>query len=414
MTSTLIQNVRLLCPASGTDRVSDVRLEAGRISHIGAAPAADTTLDGRGHWLMPAAIDLSARLREPGATAKATIASETAAALGAGIGLVVMPPDTKPVADTAAVIDRIHAKAAQAGAARVRVLGALTQGLQGEALAELSALKAAGVVGVSNGMAPLANLLLARRALEYANGLGLTVHVVAVDAALANHGCAHEGAMATKLGLAPIPVAAEVAAIRQWISLVEDTGAAVHFGRLSSARGAELVESAQARKLPVTADVAAHQLFLTDAALEGFNPMAHVLPPLRSADDRDALRGALAKGVIGALCSDHQPHEADAKVNPFPLTEPGISALETLLPLALQLVDDGVLSPLQCAARLCTGPAAILRLPVPRLAVGETLPLTLVDPTRSWVLEHAGMLSRGRNTPFAGRTFTGRSSATFL
>lgn len=414
MTSTLIQNVRLLCPASGTDRVSDVRLEAGRISHIGAAPAADTTLDGRGHWLMPAAIDLSARLREPGATAKATIASETAAALGAGIGLVVMPPDTKPVADTAAVIDRIHAKAAQAGAARVRVLGALTQGLQGEALAELSALKAAGVVGVSNGMAPLANLLLARRALEYANGLGLTVHVVAVDAALANHGCAHEGAMATKLGLAPIPVAAEVAAIRQWISLVEDTGAAVHFGRLSSARGAELVESAQARKLPVTADVAAHQLFLTDAALEGFNPMAHVLPPLRSADDRDALRGALAKGVIGALCSDHQPHEADAKVNPFPLTEPGISALETLLPLALQLVDDGVLSPLQCAARLCTGPAAILRLPAPRLAVGETLPLTLVDPTRSWVLEHAGMLSRGRNTPFAGRTFTGRSSATFL
>jgi len=414
MTSTLIQNVRLLCPASGTDRVSTVRLEGGRISHIGATPSAETTIDGRGLWLMPAAIDLCARLREPGATAKATIASETAAARDAGIGLLVMPPDTKPVADSAAVIDRIHMKATQADAARVRVLGALTQGLQGEALAELSALKAAGVVGVSNGMAPLANLLLARRALEYANGLGLTVHVVAADAALANYGCAHEGAMATKLGLAPIPVAAEVAAIRQWISLVEDTGAAVHFGRLSSARGAELVESAQERKLSITADVAAHQLFLTDAALEGFNPMAHVLPPLRSVDDRDALRGALAKGVVSALCSDHQPHEADAKVNPFPLTEPGISALETLLPLALQLVDDGVLSPLQCAARLCTGPAAILRLAPPRIAVGETLSLTLVDPTATWVLEPAKMASRGRNTPFAGRTFTGRVQATFL
>lgn len=414
MTSTLIQNARLLCPATGTDRVADLRLENGRISHIGAAPAADKVIDGRGQWLMPAAIDLCARLREPGATAKATIASETAAALGAGIGLVVMPPDTKPVADTAAVIDRIHAKAAQAGAARVRVLGALTQGLQGEALAELSALKAAGVVGVSNGLAPLANLLLARRALEYANGLGLTVHVVAVDAALANHGCAHEGAMATKLGLAPIPVAAEVAAIRQWISLVEDTGAAVHFGRLSSARGAELVESAQARKLPITADVAAHQLFLTDAALEGFNAMAHVLPPLRSADDRDALRGALGKGVISALCSDHQPHETDAKVNPFPLTEPGISALETLLPLALRLVDDGVLSPLQCAARLCTGPAAILRLPAPRIAVGEAVSLCLVDPTIRWVLEPAQMASRGRNTAFAGTVFMGRARATFV
>lgn len=414
MTSTLIQNARLLCPATGTDRVADLRLENGRISHIGAAPAADKVIDGRGQWLMPAAIDLCARLREPGATAKATIASETAAALGAGIGLVVMPPDTKPVADTAAVIDRIHAKAAQAGAAQVRVLGALTQGLQGEALAELSALKAAGVVGVSNGLAPLANLLLARRALEYANGLGLTVHVVAVDAALANHGCAHEGAMATKLGLAAIPVAAEVAAIRQWISLVEDTGAAVHFGRLSSARGAELIESAQKRQLPITADVAVHQLFLTDAALEGFNAMAHVLPPLRSADDRDALRGALGKGVISALCSDHQPHEADAKVNPFPLTEPGISALETLLPLALQLVDDGVLSPLQCAARLCSGPAAILRLAPPRLAVGEALTLTLVDPAAAWVLEPAAMASRGRNTPFAGRAFTGRASASIL
>ena len=220
--------------------------------------------------------------------------------------------------------------------------------------------------------------------------------------------------MATKLGLSAIPVAAEVAAIRQWISLVEDTGAAVHFGRLSSARGAELVESAQARKLPVTADVAAHQLFLTDAALEGFNAMAHVIPPLRSADDRDALRGALAKGVIAALCSDHQPHEPDAKVNPFPLTEPGISGLETLLPLALRLVEDGVLSPLQCAARLSTGPAAVLRPPPPRIAAAEHTPLVLIDPAMVWTLTTAQLHSRGRNTPFAGQAFTGRAVRTFV
>lgn len=407
MTSVLIKNARVLDPASGSDRVSDIRLEDGRITHLGAAPAAGETLDGSGYWLMPAAIDLCARLREPGATAKATIASETAAAHAAGIGLVVMPPDTRPVADTPAVIDRIHAKAAQAGGAAVRVLGALTQGLAGEALAELSALKAAGVVGVSNALLPLANLLLARRALEYANGLGLTVHVVAVDAALANGGCAHEGAMATKLGLAAIPVAAEVAAIRQWISLVEDTGAAVHFGRLSSARAVELIESAQARKLPVTADVAAHQLFLTDAALEGFNAMAHVIPPLRSADDREALRGAVAKGVISAICSDHAPHEPDAKINPFPLTEPGISGLETLLPLVLRLVQDGLLTPLQCAARLSSGPAAVLRMTAPGLAPGASARLVLIDPARQWTLEPSQLLSRGRNTPFAGQAFTG-------
>ncbi len=414
MTSILIKNVRVLCPASGVDKVTEVRLDGRRISHLGNAPAADETLNAEGCWLMPGVIDLAARLREPGATAKGTIASECRAALAAGITTVVMPPDTRPVADTPAVVDRIHAKAAQAGGAAVRVLGALTLGLNGEALGELSALKAAGVVGVSNGQRPLANLLVTRRALEYAHGLRLKVHVLALDAALANGGCAHEGAMATRLGLSAIPVAAEVAAIRQWISLVEDTGAAVHFGRLSSARAVELVESAQARGLPVTADVAAHQLFLTDAALENFNALAHVIPPLRSADDRDALRGGVAKGVISAICSDHQPHEPDAKVNPFPLTEPGISGLETLLPLALRLVEDGVLSPLQCAARLSSGPAAVLGMAMAPIAVGESPALTLVDPAVHWTLNPATMLSRGRNTPFAGQAFTGRAIRTFL
>ena len=413
MTSVLIKNVRLLDAANGTDTVSDVRLEDGRISHVGKAPAATEIIDASGHWLLPGITDLCARLREPGATAKATIASEARAALAGGITAVVMPPDTKPVADTPAVVDRIHAKAAQAGASRVYVLGALTQGLNGEALGELSALKTAGCVGVSNGLQPLANLLVARRALEYAHGLGLTVHVVAVDVALANGGCAHEGAIATRLGLAPIPVAAEVAAIRQWISLVEDTGARVHFGRLSSARGAELVDSAQQRGLLISADVAAHQLFLTDAALEGFNAMAHVIPPLRSLEDRDALRQYLAKGVIGSVCSDHQPHEADAKINPFPLTEPGISGLETLLPLMLTLVHEGVLTPLQLAERLSTGPAAVLRLAAPDFSAGAAARLTLIDPRLAWTLEPEQMRSQGRNTPFAGRQLMGRALRTF-
>lgn len=408
--SLLIQNVRLLDPAGDRDTVTDLLLRDGVIAALGADALAKggESLDARGHWLLPAASDLAARLREPGATQKATIASEASAALAAGVATLCMPPDTKPVADTPALIDRIHTKAAQAGAARVLVLGALTQGLAGEALAELSALKAAGVVGVSNGQRPLANALVARRALEYAQGLGLTVHVQALEPALANSGCAHEGATATRLGLAPIPVAAEVAAIRQWISLVEDTGGRVHFGRLSSARGAELVESAQQRGLPVSADVAIHQLFLTDAALEGFNAQAHLLPPLRSEDDRQALRAALARGVIGALCSDHQPHEPDAKINPFPLTEPGTSSVETLLPLALELVHEGLLTPLQMAQRLSLGPSRVLGQTLPALQPGARLPLVLVDPQSPWTLRAQDLRSRGRNSLFDGRRFQGR------
>ena len=405
--TTLIRQVRLLCPASGQDQITDVRLQGGQVLEIGDLPTAAQEIDGRGLWLMPGIIDLCARLREPGATQKASISSEARAARAAGITTVVMPPDTRPVADSAAVVDRIHATALAAQGARVRVLGALTTGLLGESLGELAALQKAGVVGVSNGLAPLANLLVARRALEYAKGLNLTVHVFALDAALANGGCAHEGAMASKLGLPSIPVAAEVAAIRAWISLVEDTGASIHIGRLSSARAVELVELAKARGLPVTADVAAHQLFLTDASLEGFNAQAHVIPPLRSEHDRQALRAAVASGVIDAICSDHQPHEADAKINPFPLTEPGISALETLLPLALRLVNEGVLSPLAMATRLSLGPARVLGLPPPSVAIDRETALVLVDPSRQWRLEPGQMQSRGHNSPFAGTTFAG-------
>ena len=220
--------------------------------------------------------------------------------------------------------------------------------------------------------------------------------------------------MATKLGLTSIPVSAETTAMRQWISLVEDTGARIHFGRLSSARGVALLESAQARGLPVTADVAAHQLFLTDADIDGFNALAHVIPPLREARDRDALRAAVRSGAIGAICSDHQPHEADAKINPFPLTEAGISALETLLPLTLRLVGEGLLNPLQAAARLSLGPAGVLGIGRGGLEVGASADLTLVDPAASWQLDPARMLSRGRNTPFGGAGFNGRAQRAWL
>lgn len=408
----LIKNARLLDPAADSDATGCIGIRDGLIDFRGVrAPKAEyaEVIDAKGLWLMPGAIDLCARLREPGATQKGTMRSEAGAALAAGITALCIPPDTRPVIDNAAVVNRVNRIAKAANGAYVYMLGALTKGLEGEALAEISALKAAGCIGVSNGMAGMSNPLIARRALEYAASLGLTVHVVPLDASLANKGCAHEGAVATRLGLPPIPVSAEAMAIRTWLSLVEDTGARVHFGRLSSARGVELLTSARRRGLPVTADVAAHQLVLTDADLEGFNAMAHVIPPLRTAADRDALRAAVASGVIDAICSDHQPHEADAKINPFALTEPGISAVETLLPLTLGLVHDGLLTPLDAARRLSLGPSQVLGLPCPALAAGAAADLVLVDPALEWTLEASALRSVGRNTPFIGRRFRGRA-----
>ncbi len=414
--STLIKHARLLDPAGNFDGIATLGVRDDRVDYLGSrAPRAryDEIIDAKGLWLMPGVVDLCARLREPGATYKANMQSESPAALAAGITALCIPPDTRPVIDNAAVVVRVNRIAKTAAGAHVYMLGALTQNLAGDALAEMSALQQAGCVGVSNALAPLASPRVARRALEYASSLGLTVHVVPQDAALANGGCAHEGAVALRLGLPAIPVAAETLAIRQWLSLVEDSGARIHFGRLSSARGAELIATAKARGLPVSADVAAHQLFLTEDDIEGFDAQSHVLPPLRTAQDRDALRAAVASGVIDAICSDHQPHERDAKVNPFPLTEPGISALETLLPLSLRLVENGILTPLQMAQRLTAAPARILGITGGSLAVGSRADLLLIDPLREWVLEPEKMLSRGHNTPFAGRPFRGRVQQCF-
>lgn len=403
--SVLIVNARILDPGTGLDFVGCLGIRDGRVDYCQRQPpdrSYPDVVEATGCWLMPGIVDLCARLREPGAEHKATMASEAPAALAAGITALCLPPDTVPIIDNPAVVARINRIAKAAGGAYVYALGALTRGLAGDALAEMSALRQAGVVGVSNASVALSGMRMARRALDYAAGIGLTVHVLAIEPSLAAGGIAHEGPVATRLGLPAIPVAAETIAIRQWLSLVEDTGARVHFGRLSSARAVALIESAKARDLPVTADVAAHHLFLTQDDLGDFNAMAHVLPPLRSAADRDALRNALASGVIDAVCSDHQPHETDAKVNPLPLTEPGVSSLETLLPLTLQLVAEGVLDPLAATARLTTAPARILDVPGGSLSPGAPGDVVLIDPRRRRRLDARNWRSAGHNTPFFG------------
>ena len=410
-------NGRLIDPANGFDALVDLHLANGRVLARGEAPAGFQpvrVLDARGQILCPGLVDLCARLREPGLEHKGTIASETAAAAAGGITSLCCPPDTQPVIDTPAVAQLIAQTAERAGRTRVLPAGALTQGLQGEQISEMAALQQAGCPVMSHADRPLRDTLVQRRAMEYAATFGLTVFLRPQDHHLRNQGCVHEGRVSARLGLPGIPEAAETVALARDLALAEQTGARVHFRGLSCARALAMLAEARSRGVAATADVSAHQLFLTEDDLEGFDSHCHVDPPLRTLADREALRAALASGLIDALCSDHQPHEEDAKLAPFPATAAGISALETLLPLALRLTEAGGMDLATVMARLTTGQARILGLEVGDLAPGRRADLCVFDPTVSWKLSAATLISQGHNTPFLGQEMRGRVTWTLV
>lgn len=412
-----ISNARIVDPATRTDKVGDLCIADGRIVSAGV-PAdgfnADRVLNARGLVAMPGIVDLAVRMREPGEEFKASIASESRAAAAAGVTTLCCPPDTTPCVDSPAQVKMIQQRVESEGRCRAVLLGALSAGLRGEELSEMAALKRHGCVGVSNALKPVSSTLFLRRAMEYAASHGLTVFLHPLDFPLANHGCAHEGAVATRLGLPGIPIAAETAALAQQLALVEQMQVRTHFCRISSARAVEMIARALSEGLPVSADVCAHQLFLTEWDIGDYNSLCHTLPPLRTYEDREALRKALQSGAVHALCSDHQPHEDDAKQAPFPATEPGISSIETLLPLALRLVQDGALTLMQAVERLTLGPARVLGLAAGTLASGAMADICLFDPSRQFVLRREDMRSRGKNTPFAGWEFQGRVTHTLL
>lgn len=406
---TRILGARLIDPASGRDDVTELYCQDGKIVGIGDAPAGFTaahSINAVGLVAAPGLVDLSVALREPGYSRKGTIASETLAATAGGITSLCCSPDTKPVLDTAAVAELILDRARESGHAKVFPIGALSRGLKGEQLAELVALRDAGCVAFGNGLTNFASNRNLGRALEYAATFDLTVVIHSQDADLAAGGLAHEGPAAAFLGLAGIPETAETIALARNLLLVEQSGVRAHFSQLTTARGAQMIADAQARGLPVTADVAMYQLILTDEALHGFSSLYHVQPPLRSPADRDGLREAVRSGVISVITSHHQPHEADAKLAPFGETEPGISSAEILLPLALTLVEDGLLDLPTLLARLTTGPAAALKLPAGRLGVGDSADLVLFDPQSS-TLAGEQWHSKGRNCPFIGHCLPG-------
>ncbi len=389
----------------------NVYIQNGEIFAIGDLPdkfIPDETIDAHGCVVSPGFVDLSVYLREPGQEHKATIASETKAAAKSGVTTLCCSPETVPVIDTPAVVELIKEQSILAGFSHVIPTGALTLHLEGQALAEMHALKQAGCVAVSNGTRPVRDTLIWRRALEYATTFDLLVIVRPQDPWLTVGGCIHEGPVATRLGLPAIPACAETVAVAQILALVEETGARVHFSCLSTRRAVELLRSAQEKGLTVTADVAVHQLHLLDTQAEGFDPMVHVIPPFRSREDREGLREALTEGVLSAVCSDHQPHEEDAKLNVFSATEPGVASLETLLPLMLSLVDQGVVSLPEALARLTRGPAGILGLDGGKLAPGKRADICIFDPDAIWKVDEQSWWSLGRNTPFWGQSLKGR------
>ncbi len=413
-----IQNGQIINPADNSANKADLFVQLGRIAGIGEPPEgfqADHRIDAAGGWILPGIIDCQARLRDPGQPEKANIASETEAAIKNGITALCLPPDTQPPIDNSATVELIHHRNEVYGhRARVYPIGAITRGLGGEHLSNMASLRTNGCIAFSNATAAFANNLVQRRAMDYAAGQNSLVIIQPIDHDLLGNGCANEGAIATRLGLPSIPEAAETAALAKDIELVAQTGARTHFGQLSCARSVDMVRRAKAKGLPITADCAIHQLFLTDHDIGLFESNMLTLPPLRSQRDRDALREGVSDGTIDCLCSDHQPHEFDAKLRPFPSAEPGISALDTMLALALRLVDDGLLSLPEMAAKISLNPAKIMGLQGGRAEVDQVADLIIVDPQQHWVCSPENFVSKGKNTPFAGWDFTGRVTHTLI
>lgn len=416
MSAIRIHGGRVIDPARRVDGTHDVWIRDGRIAAVGESPGEfpeHELIDAAGLVVCAGLVDLCARLREPGESHKGTIASESRAAVAGGVTTLCQPPDTKPVIDAPATVELIHQRTLAAGTARLLPIGALTLGLAGEYLAPLRSLSEAGCPALGQGMRPVRDTHVLRQALAYAATHDLPVMLPLLDPDLA-HGCAHEGAVATRLGLPGIPVAAETVALARIVALAADTGARVHVGRISSAAACDLLARARDTGVAITADVAAHQLHLTQEAVLRFNSNVHVRPPLRSESDRAALRQAVAEGLIAAICSDHQPHEPDAKEVPFGASAPGISALETLLPLALDLVHAGDCDLATALLRMTAGPARVLDLPAGTLAPDRPADLFAFDPNAEWILDPSTMHSRGRNTPFAGTTLRGRVAWTIV
>lgn len=412
-----ILNGRVIDPKSEFDKTTDVFIDAGKILSIGNKPdgfSATTSIDAKQKLVIPGIVDLGVRLGHFSKEYGGSIAIEEQAAISAGITTLCCFPDTGPVIDTPGGIDFMRQQQNQTRLAKLEMIAALTRELNGEDLSEMASLKQAGCIGVSNAWAKMKNTRVIRHAFEYATSQQLRVFIHPEDHALINNGCAHEGAISTRLGLPGIPEAAETSTLGMYLPIIQQTGASVHFCRISSRNGQNIIRRAQYDGLPVTADVSINQLFLTEMDLIDFNPLYHTRPPLRSDTDKNSLRNAIADGSIQAISSDHLPLPADAKLDAFPATSPGISGLETLLSLALKLADEKVVNLTQAIHLLTAGPADVAGLNRGTIKSGAIADVIVVDPNKEWICDPYAFISTGKNSPYAGWDLKGKVSHTIV
>ena len=430
----LIQNGRVMDPATGRDEIADIAVAAGRVIASGrVAPDfhAARVIDATGCVVAPGLVDLAVRLREPGQEHAGMLESEMAAAVAGGVTSLVCPPDTDPVLDEPGLVDMLRFRAEKLHQARVFPIGALTRGLKGEVLTEMAELTESGCIGFGQAEVPIVNHQVLQRALQYAATFGYTVWLRPQDFWLGK-GVAASGALATRMGLAGIPVAAETIALNTLFDLLRsvhgssdrqhrDKGVRVHLCRISSAAGLALVRQAKAEGLPVSCDVSVHNLHLSDVDIGYYDSRTRLQPPLRQPRDRDALRAGLADGTIDALVSDHNPVDADAKVLPFADAEPGATAVELLLGLAAQWAQQDGLGLMQALSVLTTGPLKVLggalgtlQASVGQIIEGGVADLCVFDPNSAWQVRPEALRSQGKHTPFEGHVLPVSVRATLV
>ncbi len=412
-----IKQGRLIDPKNGIDQRQDLYISAGRIAAIGVAPenfVAERVIDAAGLVVCPGLIDLAARLREPGYEYKATLESEMHAAVAGGITSLACPPDTDPPLDEPGLVEMLKHRARNLNQAHVYPVGALTTALKGLELTEMAELVDAGCMAFSQADAPLVDTRVLLRAMQYAATFGFGVWLRPQDSFLAKDGVAHDGIVATRCGLASIPVCAETIALSTMLALAEQTGARLHICRLSSAAAVELIRQAKLQGLPVSCDVSMNHVHLSERDIGFFDPNCHLVPPLRSLADRAALRAGLQDGTIDAICSDHTPVDEDAKQLPFAEAEAGATGLELLLPLVLKWAEQEKLALPVALANVTSHPAQILGLDAGHLSPGAAADICIFDPEIYWKIEPSALYSQGKNTPFTGLEMQGKVRYTLV
>ena len=403
-----IKNGRLIDPKNAVDQSTDLFISDGKILALGSAPAgfiADREIDASGCIVCPGLVDISAGLP--------SLDSELAAAVAGGVTAIACPPDTKPPLDEPSLVERLIQRSASIGLARVFPIGALTQQLEGEKLSEMVGLARAGCIAFSQAKKPIFDTQVSLRAMQYAATFGYAIRLQPQDHYLARDGVAHDGEVASRLGLAGIPVCAETLAISTALHLAQETGVRLHFAKLSSAAGVALVREARANGVKVSCDVTVHHLHLDEADIGYFDSHARFDPPLRSSSDRIALRKAVADG-LAVVCSDHTPLDEDGKQLPFAESLPGASSLELLLPLILRWAEEEKLSLPVALSRITCDPADILGIDGGTLEIGQRADICIFDPRETWHVKPESLRSQGKNTPFLDGEMTGRVRATLV